>query len=276
MTRIASNPFSIQVQGTLPQVTGLDFPSNGDSPSSAFVAFQFLNPHLDGLPIWGPGGAGATLIWRLWPRQHTGYYTTFFWANNGPFGWNGGNSNTYYGCHPYPYATGPNGTVHYWEIASSTGGDETISRAGTQKEVIKGIWYTQALRVVRNGDGTKNLIFYTSLPSVANPDVIEYPQWASYGESNPPNPALTFGDAPWSQGNERMSGILRGIKIFNRLLSEADMLAEAASDNLVTAAGQANIWWKKINPTPNDLLCEAGTGRNPQWAQATRASLWTG
>ena len=75
----------------------------------------------------------------------------------------------------------------------------------------------------------------------------------AYGEINPPSPALTFGDSPWyaSFQHERLSGVLRGIKIFNKVLSESDMLAEAAADTLVTNEGQANIWYMNINPTPN-------------------------
>ena len=280
MARVASTPFSIEVQTGPSQLTGLDFPSNGDSPSNAFVACQFDNPHLDGLPIWGPGGAGTTYIWKIFPRQQTGYYVTFWWSNGGSFGWDtqGYGANTYYGCHPYPKTGSASGTGHNWEIATDYGGDGQITRAGVPLTVVKGRWYTQALRVIRNPNGTKLLIFYIDLPSVADSNVIEYPLVAAYGEINPPTPKITIGDSPWYADfqHERLSGIVRGFKFFNRLLSEADMLAEAASDNLVTAAGQANIWWKKINPTPSDLLCEAGTGRNPQWAQATRASLWTG
>ena len=270
MTRIASSPFSIRVQSTPSQSTGLDFPSNSDSPAGAFVAFRFLNPQSNGLPIWGPGSAGATYIWKILPRQQSGYYTTFFWGNNGAF------TAAYYGAHPYPDPP-PDGSSHNWEISVNTL-DVQDTRGGSPKVVANGVWHTQALRVIYNGDNTKTLIYYLALPSVADANVIEYIAPDHYGESGdlPPSPALTFGDAPWSQGNERLSGVLRGIKIFNRLLSEADMLSEAASDALVTPAGQANIWWKKINPTPDDLLCEAGTGRNPQWAQSTKASLWTG
>ncbi|MGH7682200.1 MAG: hypothetical protein ACRENN_09475 [Candidatus Eiseniibacteriota bacterium] len=277
MTRVASPPFSIQVQGAPPQITGLDFLSNGASPASAFIAFQFLNPHLNGLPIWGPGGAGTTFVWKVFPRQQTGYYVTFWWSNNGDFTWDAG-PNSYYGCHPYPKTGNASGTDHNWEIATDYGGDKQITRAGSEKTVVKGRWYSQALRVTRNANGTKTLVFYIDLPSVANADVIQWTLPAGYGERNPPSPAVTIGDSPWyaDYQHERLSGIVRGFKIFNKVLSEADALSEAAADDLATADGQANIWWKKINPTPTDLLCEAGTGRNPVWAQSTKAALWTG
>ena len=288
MTRVSSNPFTIQVQAAPPgQITGLTFPSNGQSPS-AYVAFQFLDVHLNGLPIWGPNGQGTTFIWKVKYRQQTGYYTCFFWGNNGTFYWypggSGGGVNSYYGCHPYPTSGDGTGSNHNFEISCGRGVDWVTTRAGGTHPPLKdnATWYTQALRTIRNADGTKKHIFYVKLPSTANADVIEYTVPADQGEVNPPSPSVTFGDAPWNTGNlsgrtlERLSGTLRHIKIFNRALSEADTLAEAANDALVTSQGQANVWWMKINPKPDDLLCDAGTGRNPIWGSSTKATLWTG
>jgi hypothetical protein len=268
MTKVASAPFSIQVQAAQAQVTGLNFPSNGDSPASAFVAFQFLNPQNDGLPIWGPNGAGATYMWKYRPRQQTGYYVTMWWSNNGSF------TGPYYGGHPYPRY--PAYTEHDWELAHETL-DTITTLSGSSHLVVKDVWYTQALRVWKNPNNSKTLRFYIALPSLAASDIIEVVTQVGYGDTNPASPAITFGDSPWYPdfNHERLSGVLRGIKIFNKVLSEADTLAEAASDSLVTTEGQAHIWYKKINPKPDDLLCEAGTGRNPAWAQSTRATLWT-
>jgi hypothetical protein len=261
----------------LTAMTGLDFPSNGDSPSNAFVAFQFLNPQNNGLPIWGPNNAGATYIWKFRPRQQTGYYVTFWWSHNGHFLWENGAPNTYYGAHPYPQTSSAGGTSHWWELATDRGGDFTVTRAGSKKAVVKDAWYTQALRVVVNGDGNKTMVFYTALPSVAPGDVIEYTVPASFGNVNPPAPALTFGDSPWYAQfqHERLSGVLRGIKIFNRVLSESDMQAEAASDALATNAGMANIWYLNINPTPSDIEDKSGKDHHPVWAEPdNKASLW--
>ena len=115
MTRVASNPFTIQVQSAGAQ-TGLDFPSNGAAPTNVPVAFQFLNPQLNGLPIWGPNNQGVTYIWRCFYRQQSSYYTAFFWGNYGNYIWDGGGANTYYGAHPYPINP-PNGNTHNWEIS---------------------------------------------------------------------------------------------------------------------------------------------------------------
>ncbi len=257
---------------------GLDFPSNGDDPSDAFVAFQFLDPASIGLPMWGPNGEGTTFMWNYRPRQQTGYYVTFWWSNNGSFLWDGGSPNSYYGGHPYPTVGNASGTEHNWEIATDYGGDIMTTRAGGPKPVVKDVWYSQALRVTRNGDGTKTLVFYTALPSVADGDVIEANVVAAYGETSPPEPAVTFGDSPWypSFQHERLSGVVRGIKIFDKVLSEADTLAEAASESLVTADGQARIWYLNINPTPDDISDKSGKGHHPVWADPTAtAALWT-
>ena len=259
-------------------ITGLNFPSNGDSPSNAFVAFQFLNPQNNGLPIWGSGNGGTTYIWRVKPRQQTGYYVTFWWSQNGSFLWDSGSPNSYYGGHPYPQSANASGSSHWWEIATDSGGDYTNTRAGSQKAVVKDQWYTQALRVTYNANGTKTLVFYTALPSVAADDVIERTVSSGYGNKNPPSPALTFGDSPWYAEfqHERLSGVLRGIKIFNNVLSESDMLAEAASDSLATSPGIANIWYMNINPTPSDISDKSGKGHHPAWADpSNKASLWT-
>jgi len=259
--------------------TGLSFPSNGDSPGSAFVAFQFLNPHLNGLPMWGANNGGVTYIWKYKPRQQAGYYVTLWWSNNGVFTWNGGKSDSYYGAHPYPRGGGTSTTSHDWEIGGMDyGSDFTNTLAGAPKPVVKDRWYTQALRITVNGDGTRTARFYTDLPSTAPADVIQAVAPSYFGNSIPPQPALTFGDSPWyaDYQHERLSGVLRGIKIFNKVLSEADTLAEAGSDALVTSAGLTNVWYMNINPTPDDISDKSGKGHNPAWAQpANKATLWT-
>lgn len=259
--------------------TGLDFPSNGAAPSSAFVAFQFLNPHLNGLPMWGPANAGVTYVWKYRPRQQAGYYVTLWWSNNGTFEWNAGKPDSYYGAHPYPRGGGTGTTTHDWEIGGMDYGADWISTlSGSSKLVVKDRWYAQALRIVVNGDGTKTAWFYTDLPSTAPGDVIKVTSPSYFGNSNPPAPALTFGDSPWfaNYQHERLSGVLRGIKIFSKGISESDTLAESATDALATSEGTANIWYLNSNPTPADISDKSGRGHHPVWAQpANRAALWT-
>ena len=51
-------------------------------PYPRTMRFKFTNPHLTGLPIYGPGNAGVTYVWRAYPRRQAGYYTAFFWGND--------------------------------------------------------------------------------------------------------------------------------------------------------------------------------------------------
>jgi hypothetical protein len=251
--------------------TGLDFPSGLTSSGDPYIAFQFLNPQNDGLPFAGPGNQGCTYIWKYRPRQQTGYYSQFWWSQN-----DGHFTHDYYGPPPYPDPP-PTGTAHNWEISAERG-DDQITEAGDEHDVVYDVWHTQAFRVVHNGNNTVTLRFWITLPSNAPHDIIEDITDVGYGDVTPPSPALTWGDNPWFPdfGHERLSGIVRGIKIFNIALSDQDIFDEAASESLVTANGIANIWYMKINPTPDNMLCEAGTGRTPTWASATKPTLWQG
>lgn len=249
-------------------------PSNvsGSDQGAPFVAIQFEDPQANGLPIWGPADAGVTYIWRYKPAQQTGYYALFWWSNNGSFLWDGGSQDTYIGSHPYPQNQSNTGTTHYWEIAQD-GGDMTTTRSGSPKAVVKDAWYTQALRVFVNGDGSKTAIFYTALPSTANADVIEVTMSSGYGETDPPDPALTIGDSPWfgSFQHERASGALSHFEIFAAALSEVNMLAEAnaltSGSGLATAPGIASIWWRKQGfDSVDDLADDSGSGRTFVWA----------
>lgn len=278
----ARRPTRGVLTNTASVITGLDFPSNvsGSDQAAPFVAMQYLNPHNNGLPIWGTGSGaartGATYIWKYKPRQQTGYYVTMWWSNNGSFLWDGGGSDTYYGAHPYPQSSNNTGTTHWWELAGTdSGADYTSTLAATTKTVVQDVWYTQALRVIVNGDGTKTVRFYIDLPSTANGDIIQNIATSTWGETDPPDPAITFGDSPWygSFQHERLSGVLRGLKIFSRGLSEAEMLTEAASDTI----SAANIWYANPNPTPDDITDKSGQGHNFSWADgANKATLWTG
>src|SRR5512139_3730409 len=78
----------------------LDFPSNvtGGDQSAPFVALQYDDPHLNGLPFAGPSNAGVTYMWRVKHRAQTGYYVTLWWSQG-----NGGFTpdHQYVGGHPY-------------------------------------------------------------------------------------------------------------------------------------------------------------------------------
>jgi hypothetical protein len=259
---------------------GLKFPSNGDNPSEAFVAFKFDNPQNDGLPIWGPDRQGVSFAWEYFPIQQKGYYVTFWWANNDSFKWKDDESDSYYGCHPYPQggAQGGQTTSHYWELAGlESGADNLTTLAGFPLTVEKGVWFTQAFRVHINTDGTKTGRFYIDISDTSRNKIIEYTARADWGESNPPFPAVIFGDSPWGSeyyGTERMSGILGRIKIFNKSLSLNDLKKEALDmSKLVTEDGKKNIWWGKTSfKTVDDLICDYGSKRSFSWADSNNTA----
>lgn len=244
-------------------VTGLDYPPN--QPSGEDLRFRFTGANLvDPFP--------ATYIWRVNPRHQNGYYTTFFWGPDGGF-----TARSYYGAHPYPDGGGSNTTTHKWEV-SIDGGDDVIDLNGHPTAVNYGAWHTQALVVRRVDTDEIEASFYWNLPDTSK--VIRhttlYSDYAtSFGSRPYAGMALSFGDAPWSIGNERLSGVLRGVQIYANALSVSDILAEANAP-LNTTAGAASIWYLNLNPTPADISDQSGKGHHPAWAGPGRPGLWTG
>jgi hypothetical protein len=237
---------------------GLDFP--GSAATTGTIRFRFTHP----LPIYP-----ATYIWRYKPRSQSSYYTTFFWGNDGEFRWDRGRGNTYYGAHPYPMPA-PNfvpidkvGPRH-WEI--SVNSIDVLS----QPTVDYGRWHTQALRVWSGWAG-KYHEFYWDLPDTTR--VIRQKAPRSYGNTYPPRPALTFGDAPWNPSNEIMDGVLRGIQIYTASLTLSEILSESEV-LLSTPAGAACVWYLNLNPTPDDIADKSGRGNNPEWVGPERPSPW--
>ena len=253
-------------------VTGLDFPGSDAVPIGKTIRFRFPAPQSHGLPIYGPAGAGVTYIWKAYPRQQSGYYTAFFWGNdngkdfNENFLWNNGSSDTFYGAHPYP-DTQPNGNTHKWEIAAQ--GNDFVKDTGA---VVYDRWYTQALRVWSDTTG-KHHEFYWDLPNTddAHRVVVDLPP--SYGEINPPVPALTWGDAPWNPSAEVWDGLLRGIQIYAAKLSLTEVLNESALP-LSTALGITSVWYLNLNPTPSDISDKSGRGHDPEWVGNLRPGLY--
>ena len=234
--------------------TGLDFP--GSAAVSTTMRFRFSNP----LAIYP-----ATYIWEAFPRQQPSYFTTFFWSNDGNFGWDNGRPNTYIGAHPYPQS-GPGGGSHRWEIATDHGGD-IVSPTPVEWDR----WHTQALVAWEEPGGGKRTLFYWDLPDTSK--VVDWTTASSYGNVNPPNPALTWGDAPWAPGNEVYNGILRAIRVYDTNLSLSDILSESGAP-LSTSDGANHIWYMNMNPTPTDIADKSGAGNNPAWVGSERPALY--
>ena len=253
---------------------GLDFPTNTAVADGSTVRFKFTDPHLNGLPIYGPGGAGVTYVFKVRPKQQTGYYTTFFWANDDgrgiieTFTWHNGGADTYYGMHPYPQdPTGSNGTVHNWEVS--------VEAVDIQNGlVVKDAWYTQVVRVWADGSG-KHHEYFWDWPNQDTGHKVVRVSPPSYGVLNPPAPALTFGDAPWQPGREMCACTLRGLQIYNSLLSLADIQAEMAAP-LSTPAGATSVWYLNLDPTPSDISDKSGKGHHPAWVGTGRPTLYLG
>ncbi|MDR4483823.1 MAG: hypothetical protein R3B95_11525 [Nitrospirales bacterium] len=253
-------------------ITGLDFPDNDTIDNGDTVRFKWTNPHSNGLPIYGtPVTGGITYIWRYYPRQQAGYYTTFFWGNDDGVGdlstflWDGGGANSYYGAHPYPNPP-PSGTAHDWEIsveqADYTNGTVEYNR-----------WHIQALRVWEDASGNKHHEFYWDLPFTDSGHMVSRTSPSDWGNTNPPSPALTWGDAPWQPGNELGHGIHRGIQIYSDLLSLSEILEEIADP--LSSAKSGDIWYLNLNPTLTDISDKSGNGNDPAWVGALRPTLYS-
>jgi hypothetical protein len=265
-----------------PQGFALQFPSNltGSDTSEPYVALEFADPQLDGLPIWGASGAGATVIRKVQIIQQTGYYALFWWGQGGTgtFDPTAG----YWGGHPYPTTGDNSGTSHVWEVATAAGdffNSAGSSDVGQGTAVTKGVTYIQAIVVTRANASSKTIRFYFDLPNVDSGHYVERTVTiADYGETDPPSPKVTIGDSPWYSHyqHERASCVLDAQKIFNEPLTDVDdVLAEAADfSQIVTSAGQSALWWAKNGfLTIDDLTCDFGTGRSFAWANANKGTL---
>lgn len=254
---------------TTAQDTGLDFP--GSDAVSSTMRFKFSDPHLNGLPIYGPNGNGVTYIWRALPRRQAGYYTAFFWGNDdgaeklSTFIWNNGGADTYYGFHPYPDPP-PDGTNHKWEVSAD-------ARDFREHFVEYDRWHTQAAVVWKDANDEKHHEYYWDLPNTDASHRVIHVSSSNRNNVNPPSPALTWGDAPWQPGKEVWNGVLRGMQIYSTKLSLDEIQAEI-NDPLSTTAGAANIWYLNINPTPSDISDKSGKGNNPTWVGNRRPTLY--
>jgi hypothetical protein len=254
---------------------GLEWPGDG----SIRRMLYWSNP----LPMYD-----ATYIFKVYPRKKmvpnnspTGYYTTFFWGNNGNFTWDNGNCNSYYGAHPYPIPA-PNGSGQ-WELSIYCNDFVTGQEVGWNR------WYTQAVRVWRESPTVTHHEFYYDLPDTTK--VIEYTitNDSNWGKT-PPNPALVMGQAPdlcgpppgrcnqsWGgyPGWEEFNGIIRGIQIYSNDLSLSDIQSEINAPKS-TVAGQNSIWYLNLDPRPSDVTDKKGIGtsHNPAWDGIT-ALAWT-
>jgi hypothetical protein len=245
----------------------LKFPQNisGPDTTAPYAVIEFADPHLNGLPIWGAGGGGITVVRRLQitsPSQQ-GYYVGHWWSQaNGVFDPASG----YWGMHPYPQTATNLGTTHWWEISEA--GRDVIDFLGNGPgvpgnaiSVVYGTTFDQILMVSRAGPSDKTLTFYPDATNTASPNFVSINETsANYGETVPPTPKFTVGDSPWFAGaqHERFGGTLDAIKIFTPILT----LAQAQQERDFSQVFNTGIWWGKNGfNSVDDLVDSYGTGR---------------
>jgi hypothetical protein len=249
---------------------GIVFPSNGDG-SVSNVVFRLSGANL-------PNIVPLTLLWKIAPIQQTGFYTAFFHGRtDGTFV----GDDTYWGANPYPQG-GASGTVHNWEV-STHGGDDIVDENSNSTVVTKGtevspVWYSQAA-VAQNISGGMDIDFWWDLRTSVNRRINTNHPGSPLANASQ-SPALSFGDAPWSANQERLSGILRGIQVYQAALSVTRVQALEAleTDTAVLAYCTANgltPWYVNMNPTPSDITDKSGNGRNAAWLSGDHGTLWT-
>ena len=247
---------------------GVIFPNTTSSGNT--YRFQFTSTAL--LPFYP-----ATYIWQYAPFQQTGYYAVMFYAQND------GNylcANKFYGTHPYPF-NGNLGTVHNFEIAINCTDDTTDVGGHQPPRVTKGtytspVWYTQGVRVLPVNANDLQVDFFYNLPDTT----YKITTTQSNYRTTPPTPALFFGGVPWSVvGEERGSGIFRGLQIYDTSLSVVDMRTESqnnTTNSAQTTKGQAHLWYMNQNLTPADIADKktGGTAHNPAYVGTGKLELW--
>lgn len=245
----------------------LRFPTNvsGGDQSAPACWLEFASPHLNGLPILGPGGAGHTRFARVKFRAQTGYRVVDWLCRaDGSIDPPDGDGNFYVGGHPYPQNGANTGTSWYHEVASH-GADQINTLAGGPVAVDLDRWYSQALVVTDNGSGGMFALLYFDLESISNATkiLLEVPD-AGYVGTTPSNFKLIIGDSPWfaSYQHERLGGSLGPYLRVDRAMSEAEVGAQGANLFALTPASLANLWfYKRTWRSVNDMTCDGGSGR---------------
>jgi len=227
------------------QLTGLDFP--GNVAVTTTMRFEFTSPF---------AAYPATYIWRAYPREQAGYYTSFFHANNDSYF---NNQLEYYGFHPYPEPPPPLVGIQKWEISVDGGNDITGD------PVVFDRWYLQVAVVSKTISNTRHTYYWDW------PDTTHKIVWTGALYAAAPNPAIMVGDNPWNPGEEVYDGVLRGFQFYDVALTPSEIVQEIAAPGSVRQP-----WYLNLNPTPTDISDKSGNGHHPAWVGNLRPTLWTG
>ena len=196
-------------------------------------------------------------------RQEGGYWSGLFyaqWATR----WDP--TSRYFGSHPYPSnaesANSSGWGPWYWELSIS-GADvfEDDPTSPAYGLVTYDRDYVQVTTVSGNA-----VTFYWDWP---NRDRVIATTIGSRYQQTPTDPAIIIGAAPWKAGYENYSGVIRGLQLYDALLTPDQIDRELATPGSVRTP-----WYLNLNPTPTDVSDKSGNGHHPGWANENRPGLW--
>lgn len=246
--------------------TGLSFPSN----TVTAPQFRFTGSAM-------PDIVPLTVLIKVLSTEQVGYNTNFFHGRtDGGFIGDG----TYWGCQLYPVG-GASGTTHNYGISAFGGDDIVDENANSTLAVYAPTWTSQASQARNTGGAGSVIDYYYSLPTLTK--VITHTEGAAQLSNSSFSPALIFGGAPWAPSTENLSGVLRGIQVYQSLPTTAQLLLLGACETdaevlaVVAAESITGLWYLNMNPTPDDISDKSGAGHHPAWLDAgNRATLWGG
>ena len=270
------------------QATGIRIPGNNLANSNAAILFAGS----DILPR-----VGHTAIVRFYPTQQNGYGALMAHSSTG-VAWQASTYEFLTCSHPCDGtleagatgqrsnagAGGGSGSIHYWEIAGLGAFDYIANPGGSSVlQVVMGRWYVavrQCQQIVGGADdGKYEHIFY---PDYLNNKSFKL-RHLTTAIATPNNaPTFTIGSHDWTQNgnanNESPCGTIRGIQLYNSVLSEADLDVETLNHSVnaaQTSNGQSALFYINQNPTPDDISDKktGGTARNPVWRNANHGVL---
>lgn len=245
-------------------LTGLDFIGNVNYPSASPATGLLWRSGVSA--VAPPARQPMTYFQRVFPRdqmnaartlQTGGYYSGLFYAQ-WQTSWNPGNLR-YYGMHPYP----DNGETapYYWEVSWSAA-DQYDTNPGSPAYGLLEFerWFDQVMII--NG---LNYKYYWDWPNLDR--LIEVTEDHT---TEPSDPAIAVGFAPWAQEHECYSGVIRRQHFYT-----AAMTLQEVADHLATPGTFYDPWYINLDPTPDDISDKSGSNRHPAWLNANRPLLWT-
>lgn len=172
-------------------------------------------------------------------------------------------------CVAFDNGGGFNASARYLVMADGSGafshnfmmsndGDDTYANGGTAGPGFApeaGRWYRMGLVLFDLGGGSKEHRFYYDLPDTAKVitrSVINQSAWDALTY-------LVFGSVPYTDF-EGINGLMANVKVFDTVLTPAQLIEESATSALVNSGLSGNLWgrWPLVSDG-NDV---SGNGRH--------------